>query len=172
MDGIAMHNIKVLLLNQNYEPLTVVSAQKAIILFYLQKAEIIEHRDRWVRSQHLTLPMPSIIRLLRYIHIPHKQVELSRRNILKRDNFRCQYCGTTKGPFTVDHVIPRTLGGMDSWDNLVCACVSCNNKKGDRTPERADMKLLKKPRRPSHIFFIQNFMGQNEECWKPYIFMN
>ncbi|MBN2357414.1 HNH endonuclease [candidate division KSB1 bacterium] len=167
-----MLNVKVLLLNQNYEPLTVVSAKKAIVLFYLEKAEIIEKRDWLVRSQHLAFPLPSIIRLLRYIYIPHKHVELSRRNILKRDNFRCQYCLTTKGPFTVDHVVPRTLGGADTWENLVCACVSCNNKKGNRTPERANMKLLKKPRRPSHIFFIQNFMGIGEECWKPYIFMN
>ena len=167
-----MQNVKVLLLNQNYEPLTVVSAKKAIVLAFLDKAEIIERRERWVRSQHLAFPLPSIIRLLRYIHIPHKHVELSRRNILKRDNFRCQYCATSKGPFTVDHVLPKTVGGMDSWENLVCACVHCNNRKGNRTPDQANMRLLKNPRRPSHIFFIQNFMGLGEECWKPYIFMN
>ncbi len=167
-----MQNVKVLLLNQNYEPLTVVSAQKAIILAFLEKVEIVEKHDCWVHSQHMAFPLPSIVRLLRYIRIPHQHVELSRRNILKRDNFRCQYCGTTRGPFTVDHVIPKVRGGSDSWDNLVCACVRCNNRKGDRSPEQANLRLMKAPRRPSHLFFIQHHMGISEDCWKPYIFLN
>ncbi len=170
--GSSMQNVKVLLLNQNYEPVTVVSAQKAIILTFLEKVEIVERHDRWVHSQHTALPLPSIVRLLRYIRIPNQHVELSRRNILKRDNFRCQYCGTTKGPFTVDHIIPKVKGGGESWENLVCACVRCNNRKGDRTPEQANLKLVKSPRRPSHLFFIQHHMGVSDDCWKPYIFLN
>jgi len=167
-----MLSAKVLLLNQNYEPLTVVSAKKAIILVYLRKVEIVEKRDRLVRSQRLAFPLPSIIRLLCYIHIPRKKVELTRRNILRRDRYRCQYCGTTKGPLTVDHIIPRTKGGIDSWENLVSACVKCNNKKGNRTPEEAGMKLLQQPKRPSYLFFIQHLIGISEESWKPYLFMN
>ena len=163
---------KVLLLNQNYEPMSVVSAKKAIILVFLQKVEIVEKRDLMIRSQHLALPLPSIIRLICYVRVPYKRVELTRRNILKRDSYSCQYCATKRGPFTVDHVIPKTKGGNESWENLVCACVRCNNKKGRRTPEEANMPLIRRPRRPSHLFFIQHFIGTNEECWKPYLFLN
>jgi 5-methylcytosine-specific restriction endonuclease McrA len=85
---------------------------------------------------------------------------------------RCQYCGFNHGPFTIDHVIPKRSGGLDTWENLVCACISCNNKKGDRTPEQANMPLLKTPRRPSHLFFIQSFLGHPDDSWKPYLFMN
>jgi 5-methylcytosine-specific restriction endonuclease McrA len=168
----AMLSASVLLLNQNYEPMTVVSAQKALILVYLEKVEIVEKRDRLVRSPRVSIPLPSIIRLIRFIHVPRKRVELTRRNILKRDQFRCQYCGTSHGLLTIDHVIPRTKGGTDSWDNLVCACVRCNTKKGGRTPEQINMKLLQKPKRPSYLFFIQHFIGISEDSWKPYLYMN
>ncbi|RPH95902.1 MAG: HNH endonuclease, partial [Calditrichaeota bacterium] len=127
-----MMSAKVLLLNQNYEPLCVVSARKAIILFYLQKVEIIESRSQLVRSQFLAYPLPSVIRLTCFVHIPQKRVELNRGNIMRRDGYACQYCGHKKGALTIDHVLPRTRGGDDSWENLVCACVNCNNKKGDR----------------------------------------
>ena len=166
-----MLSSKVLLLNQNYEPMSVVSAKKAIILFYLQKVEIIEKRDRMVRSQKVAFPLPSIVRLLCYVHIPRKKVELTRRNILKRDGYRCQYCGTNRGPLTVDHVIPRTQGGLDTWENLVCACVACNNKKGSKTPEQARMRLLKQPRKPNYLFFMQYLIGVSEDSWKPYLFL-
>lgn len=167
-----MMTAKVLLLNQNYEPLTVVSAKKAIILFILQKVEIIEKRDQLVRSQYVALPLPSVIRLTCYVRVPRKRVELNRGNLLRRDNHQCQYCGTHKGPLTVDHVLPRTRGGDDVWENLVCACVKCNNKKGNRTPDEADMPLMKRPRRPNFLFFMQYFIGISEESWRPYLYMN
>ena len=167
-----MLGAKVLLLNQNYEPMSVVSARKAIILFYLQKVEIIEKRNLLVRSQRLSYALPSIIRLLCYVQIPRKRVELTRRNILKRDGFRCQYCGTRKNPLTVDHVIPRIQGGGDSWENLVCACVLCNNKKGSKTPEQAHMPLIKKPRKPNYLFFMQYLIGVSDDSWKPYLYLN
>lgn len=167
-----MLNAKVLLLNQNYEPLTIVSAKKAIILVYLEKVEIIEKRDRLVHSQYRALPLPSIIRLVCYVCVPKKKVELTRRNIIKRDNYRCQYCASTRGPLTVDHVVPKTRGGVDNWENLVCACVTCNNKKGNRTPEQAHMPLLRRPKRPTYLFFIQNFLGSCEDTWKPYLFLS
>lgn len=166
-----MLSSKVLLLNQNYEPMSVVTAKKAIILFYLQKVEIVERRDWMVRAQNVAIPLPSIVRLLCYVHIPRKNVELSRRNILRRDNHRCQYCGTKRDPLTVDHVIPRRQGGQDSWENLVTACVKCNNKKGNRTPEQANMPLLKKPKRPHYLYFMQYLMGVSEESWKPYLYL-
>jgi len=163
---------QVLLLNRNYEPMSVVSAKKAVVLFYLQKVEIIEQHDAVVRSVTISIPLPSIIRLVRYTPIPRKRIVLSRRNILKRDGQRCQYCGTTKPPLTIDHVIPKNRGGKDTWENLVCACVRCNNKKGNRTPEEAGINLLAVPRRPSQLYFIQHFVGVRDSRWKPYLFMN
>ena len=167
-----MMSKKVLLLNQNYEPMSVVTAKKAIILLYLQKVEIIEARAQLVRSQYLALPLPSVVRLTCYVRVPKKRVELNRGNVLRRDTYRCQYCGTKKGPLTLDHVLPKTRGGADSWENLVCACVTCNNKKGNRTPDEANMILLKKPKKPNYLFFMQYFIGISEQSWKPYLYMN
>ncbi|MEE4310501.1 MAG: HNH endonuclease [candidate division KSB1 bacterium] len=164
---------QVLVLNQNYEPMTITDAKKAIILIYLGKAELVEKHDSLlVRSVTVALPMPSIVRLTRYISVPRKRIVLSRKNIVKRDGHRCQYCGTTHGPITVDHVIPKGRGGKDTWENLVCACTRCNNKKGNRTPEEANMTLARRPQKPSHIFFIRYFIGKLDNRWKPYLFMN
>lgn len=162
---------KVLLLNKNYEPLTVVNAQKAIILLYLEKVEMIEKRNYLIRSRYQAFPLPSVIRLVNFVRVPKKRVELTRHNVFKRDGYQCVYCGTRKGPFTIDHVVPRTSGGTDSWENLVCACVNCNNKKGSKTLDRANMLLLRTPKKPSYLFFIQHFFGRYEDCWKPYLFM-
>ncbi|MFX0141549.1 MAG: HNH endonuclease [Candidatus Hodarchaeota archaeon] len=168
-----MLKAQVLVLNQNYEPMSITNAKKAIILIFLGKAEIIEnHNNLMVRSINLSLPLPSIVRLTRYISVPRKRIVLSRKNIIKRDNHQCQYCGTTIGPVTVDHIIPKDRGGEDTWENLVCACTKCNNKKRNRTPEEAKMMLLKKPQKPSHIFFIRYFIGKLDKSWKPYLFMN
>ncbi len=160
---------KVLLLNQNYEPLTVVTAKKAIILIYMQKVEIVEQYDLVVRSCHTVMAVPSVVRLLYFVKIPFKRVELTRRNIMKRDRYRCQYCRSTQS-LTIDHVVPKTKGGTDTWENLVCACVRCNNKKGDRTPDQTRMKLIKKPKRPHHLYYIHCIVGVNEQSWKPYLF--
>ena len=161
-----------LILNQSYEPVSICSAKKAIILIFLTKAEIVAKRDgRVVRSINYSMPFPSVIRLARYIKVPFKKIELSRRNILKRDGFRCQYCGTKSHELTIDHIIPKSRGGSDSWDNLVSACKSCNNKKADRTPEESGLHLIKRPRRPHHILFITQYMGKVDENWKPFLFM-
>ncbi len=166
-------NRNVLIVNQNYEPMSVISAKKAVVLIYLGKAEIIERHPRLeVRSVRLAMPFPSIVRLVSFVSIPRKRVVLSRKNIIKRDSGRCQYCGSLQKPLTVDHVLPKNRGGEDSWENLVCACVWCNNRKGNRTPEEARMPLMRKPQRPNHIFFMQHFVGVVDERWKPYLFMN
>ncbi|MGC8654298.1 MAG: HNH endonuclease, partial [Candidatus Kryptoniota bacterium] len=120
-----------LILNQNYEPLTICNWKKAVVLLYLGKAEIVERSDgKMLHSVSTTIPMPSIVRLSVFYRVPHKRVILSRKNILRRDGNRCQYCGRGDLPLTVDHIIPKTRGGEDSWENLVCACIRCNNKKG------------------------------------------
>jgi 5-methylcytosine-specific restriction endonuclease McrA len=162
---------RVLVLNQNYEPMSICSARKAIVLLYLDKVEMIERNHDVVRSISRTLPLPSIVRLNRLIQVPRKRILLNRRNIIKRDSHACQYCGSDKGPFTVDHVVPKHQGGQDTWENLVCACVDCNTKKRNRTPPEASMHLTRKPRKPGYLFFIQNLVGIPDERWKPYLFM-
>jgi 5-methylcytosine-specific restriction endonuclease McrA len=162
---------RVLVLNQNYEPMSVCSARRAIILLYLEKAEMIERNHEMVHSVSTAMPLPSIVRLHRLIQVPRKRILLNRKNIIKRDKHRCQYCGTASGPVTVDHIIPKQRGGRDTWENLVCACVRCNTKKGNNTPKEAGMLLRRKPRKPGYLFFIQHLVGIPDERWKPYLFM-
>ncbi len=165
-------NNNVLVLNQNYEPMSICSARRAFLLMYLGKAEMIEtHNGVKIRSVLTSYSLPSIVRLDRYIRAPRKSVVLTRKNVLIRDGHTCCYCGSIKGPMTVDHIIPKNRKGADSWENLVCACDKCNNKKGDRTPKAAGMKLLRKPIRPNHITYIQRFIGNVDDRWKPYLFM-
>lgn len=165
---------RVLVLNQSYEPISICSAKKALLLLLTTKAELVEKKDGFVlHSVRSDFPLPSIIRLSRFINIPRKRIELSRKNILRRDGYRCQYCGTYSTNLTVDHIIPKSRGGSDTWENLVAACISCNNKKGNRTPEEAGMKLINKPRKPNHIIFIKSFVGNAiDENWKPYLFVD
>ncbi|MBD3257795.1 HNH endonuclease [candidate division GN15 bacterium] len=166
-------NRNVLMLNQNYEPLTVCSARRAVVLLFQGKAEMIEPADGLkIRTVKNAYRLPSVVRLWQYRRVPFKRIMLTRKNVIMRDNHRCQYCGTTKGPMTIDHVIPKRLKGADTWENMVCACVKCNNKKGDRTPEKAGMTLRRKPARPSHITFIQRYVGITDVRWRPYLFMD
>lgn len=163
----------VLVLNQNYEPLSVCTVKRAIVLVYLGKAEIIEKHDGYmIRSVSLSFQVPSVVRLGFYIKVPNKRILLTRKNIIKRDGHRCQYCGQNHGSMTVDHVIPKIYGGNDTWENLVCACLKCNNIKGNRTPEQAELKLLRRPKRPNHITFIQQFIGISDQRWKQYLFLD
>jgi 5-methylcytosine-specific restriction endonuclease McrA len=162
----------VLVLNQSYEPISVCNLRKAVVLLFLDKAQMVAELDgKQLRSVNASYPYPSVIRLNQYKRIPYKNVLLSRKNILRRDGHRCQYCGTTSPPLTVDHVLPRSLGGRDTWENLVTACVRCNNRKGNRTLEHSGLKLRSVPRRPSHVAFIMHSVHTVEELWKPYLFM-
>ena len=166
-------NSKVLVLNQNYEPMSVCNVRKAIVLLFLGKAELIESQQgKLLHSISMSIPFPSVVRLGFYIRVPYKKIILSRKNVLRRDSHRCQYCGRGDLPLTVDHVMPRSRKGEDSWENLVCACVHCNNRKGDRTAEEAYMPLLKRPAKPNHVTFIKHFVGNVDDRWKPYLFMN
>ena len=166
-----MLNGKVLVLNQNYEPITICNARRAVVLTYLGKAEIIcTVENKVIRSVYRTFEYPSVVRLVIFVRVPFKKIILSRKNIIRRDNHRCQYCGISTN-LTIDHIIPKSKGGEDSWENLTAACIKCNNKKGDRTPEEAKMQLYNKPKKPSHITFIKNFAGKIDKDWKPYLFM-
>lgn len=166
-------NRNVLMLNQNYEPLTVCSARRAIVLLFQGKAEMVESADGLrVHSVSSSYALPSVVRLSEYRRVPFRYIMLTRKNIIMRDGHRCQYCGTSRGSMTIDHVIPRKLHGADTWENMVCACIKCNNLKGDRTPDQAGMYLVKKPKRPSHITFIQRYLGANDHRWRQYLFMD
>ena len=163
---------KVLVLNQDYQAITVCTVQRAFILVLLNKAEMIsnqeEHKLRSVRGE---FDYPSIIRLARYVNIPFRKVSLSRQNIFKRDGYRCMYCGTRES-LTMDHVLPKSRGGRDTWKNLVTACQKCNSWKGDRTPDEAEMPMIQRPFRPTHIMYLRDFSGKIHDAWKPYLYMN
>ena len=166
-------NTQVLVLNQSYEPVCLCSTRKAFILIFLMKAEMIAKRDGTViRSVKKSFPMPSVIRLSGYIRVPYKKIELSRKNIIRRDNGRCQYCGEKRSDLTIDHIIPKSRDGTDSWENLVAACKPCNNKKGSRTLEEAGLTLISKPVRPHHIIFFRQQDGKVDASWRPFLFMD
>lgn len=161
------------MLNQNYEPLSICNVKKAIGLIFLDKVEVVHTSDsRVLRSVSKIFPLPSVVRLSYYVKVPFKNIILSRKNILRRDNHQCQYCGNGHNNLTLDHIVPKSRRGEESWENLVCACVECNNRKGDRTPDEANMKLLKKPIRPNHVTFLRHFVGNVNDGWKPYLFMH
>lgn len=159
----------VLVLNQDYRPLTICSLQKGFLLVYLDKAEIIsEIEGKRLRTVSTSYPAPSVVRLGRYVNMPYKSVELSRVNIFKRDGYECQYCGENKD-LTLDHLVPRSRNGRSTWKNLVTACKRCNARKGDYSPEEAGLLLKSKPFKPSFIMFLRDFSGFDYDEWKPYL---
>jgi 5-methylcytosine-specific restriction endonuclease McrA len=159
----------VLVLNQDYSPFTVCTVQRAFLLVFLSKAELLTGAvNQTLRTVTTSYPMPAVIRLHQYIHIPYRGVVLTRQNIFKRDEFTCQYCGSIKD-LTLDHVIPRSRGGKSTWKNLITACKMCNAKKGNYTPQEAGMFLSKLPYKPSYIIFLRDFSGMIRDEWKPYL---
>jgi len=161
----------VLLLNQNYEPLTILRVRRAITLLVLNKVDLIENEDgRMLHSISLAFPVPSVIRLKYFVHIKRKEISLTKKNIIKRDNHQCQYCGKKAGMMTTDHIIPKARGGDDSWENLVCACLECNNRKGNKTLHDKRMRLIRKPKRPNYFTFVLNEIGSPNAKWQPFLF--
>ena len=163
---------RVLVLNQDYSPLTVCTAERAFLLIYADKAERVhDDPDLTLRTVSSEFKIPSVIRLQKYIYVPYKSVLLSRQNVFKRDRHQCQYCGSTKD-LTLDHVMPRSRGGDSTWHNLTTACKKCNSYKGDRTPEEAEMPLSTQPFKPSYVMFVRNFSGFTSEEWLTYLGTN
>ena len=167
-----------LLLNATYEPLKVVHWRKAVTLWCQGKVEVISVYDREIRSVSISFKLPSVIRLLRYIRIKRRfdYVPFSRANIYARDDHRCQYCGdmfsTSELPF--DHVIPVAQGGRKAWENIVTSCITCNRRKGGRTPGEARMHLVRSPRRPERVPAIRITIGLRNapESWRDYLYWN
>ncbi len=142
-------NEPVLILNVNFEPLHVCSIKRAFGLLLAGKAEIILNGRGYLHSSARQFEIPSVIRLGYMVRRPRPRVSLSKREILRRDNYTCQYCGRRTNMLTIDHVVPRHLGGDHSWHNLVAACGPCNRRKGGHTPEQANMSLRRHPFEPS-----------------------
>ena len=162
----------VLVLNQDYQAIGICSAERAFVLVFLQKAEmLVDNPELRLKSISREFSFPSIIRLRRYIRIPYKSVNLSRHNVFRRDNNRCVYCNS-KDALTIDHVVPKSMGGRDAWDNLVTACQKCNAKKGNMTPEEAGMEMRHQPFRPSFVMYLSHFSGNLQDAWKPYLYMS
>lgn len=165
---------RVLVLNASYEPLSLISVQRAVVLLLRQKAEAIENDlERYLRSERASLPVPLVIRLVHYVAIPRRlKIPLTRKTLLSRDEYTCQFCGTMTGPLTVDHVLPRSRGGMTSWENCVAACLRCNHRKGNKTPDEAGMRLSRSPRRPdfTHMAFIILGDARHNEIFQRYLY--
>lgn len=160
----------VLVLNASYEPLNITTWRRAMVMLLKGKAEGLEHDPaRWVRGDLL---LPTVIRLRQFVRVPYREMPLTRRNLFQRDNHRCQYCGCTGQPLSVDHVVPRSRGGSDSWDNVTTACLPCNVRKGNRTPREAGMPLARRPHRPLNGLSFeatrQICSGRNRE-WAKYV---
>lgn len=165
---------KVLVLNKNFFPLCVVNIKTAIRLIFAEKAEIMDDQytsytiESWqkqidttdkqvIRTPNQTYALPEVIKLTEFDQIISKPINLTRQNIFLRDDYECQYCGASS-KLTIDHVIPKsrikefnlTKQQMNSWENMTTSCQKCNNKKDNKTPKEAGMKLTKKPKRPTH----------------------
>ncbi len=164
----------VLVLNATYEPLNVVSWQRAICLVVTDKAEIVEATEDVLRSRYLEIKRPLVIRLRMYVKFPRSwSIALGRQTVLARDRYTCQYCGDTPGKrhLTIDHVVPRAQGGETRWQNVVAACEPCNRIKDDRTPEQAGMPLARKPAVPRYLAVILLADVNRPMEWDKYMFV-
>jgi len=169
----ALHR-PVLVLNASYEPVNICAARRALVLILKGVASAEAHAGDFIHASRREFALPSVIRLLEYRRIPHQTRALSRKNILIRDRYTCQYCHKTfaGAELTLDHVVPRSRSGETSWENLVACCHGCNNRKGNRTPEEAGMRLLRYPR-PFSLHTSRHLMrlvGRADEQWRKYLF--
>ncbi len=163
-----------LMLSQGYEPIKVVSWQRAITLLTLGKVEVIEEYDREVRSTSVVFKMPAVVRLLSAFKRRKRQIRFSRINIYGRDKYRCQYCNQklTMSKCTYDHVVPRSQGGITKWSNIVTCCEPCNLKKGGRTPQQAGMPLRTRPTRPTWVPVLAFQVSRENapSAWASYLY--
>ena len=159
----------VLLLNQNYQPLNVCSARRAIVLMSKGKAEVIVAGVGEITGATSVFEIPSVVRLFYMVKKPLVRRRLSRRALFYRDNFTCQYCGTPTRKLTIDHIVPRCRGGSHQWDNVVSACVPCNHKKAENLLSETSMALLSIPSSPKPNPYYMFYHRNIEHDWKPFI---
>lgn len=162
-------NTSVLVLNQNYEPLNVCNARRALVLVGGGKAEVVEEADGVLRTVARAFRIPSVIRMRYFIRRPRPLARLSRREVFARDQFTCQYCNKRSSELTLDHVIPRRRGGNHAWENLVSACRACNHRKAGRTPQEARMRLHRRPVRPAaSLHSLLSADLEKRPTWRPF----
>ena len=161
--------MRTLVLNAGYEPLTVVSFKRALVLVMNEKATVIERiEDDPVWGMGRSYDRPAVIILSRYVRVPAgRRVPVTRRGVLRRDANRCGYCG--KSASTIDHILPRSRGGRDSWENLVACCLRCNNTKSDRTPQEMGWQLRSTPRPPHGSSWTVRGTETRDPRWEPYL---
>lgn len=163
-------NAPVLILNVNFEPLHVSNTKRALGLLLSGKAELIMNGRGTIRTNTAVFEIPSVIRLSYMIKRPRMRVNLTKREVLRRDNYTCQYCGRQTKQLTIDHIVPRHAGGGNEWRNLVAACQNCNRQKGGRTPEQANMRLRRPPfePKPSAMYLFGHYLPHRDE-WEPFL---
>jgi len=198
MEESSVLNCHVLVLNKHYMAIRIINVKRAISLLFREMAEVISLEEGsftnydfsswveiselksqfepdkydWLHTVRLSIAVPRIIRLLFFDRLPRKEVTLNRRNIFARDQNRCQYCGKkyATSDLSLDHVVPRNMGGQASWENLVCACLKCNVKKGGRPPEQSHLKLIAKPVKPKRSPVINiNLSDGRYRSWKQFL---
>ena len=162
---------RVLVLNASYEPINVCTTRRAAVLLLKERAEMLERNKGELHSERLTLERPCVIRLMRYVRIPrdvHRR-KITRKAVLARDAWTCQYCGHEASGLTVDNVIPRSRGGLSVWENIVASCAPCNRRKGNRTPHEARMHPANTPKPPGPTVFIRIAAPRVPVAWEPYL---
>lgn len=165
-------NHEVLVLNSDYEPLNICNLRRAISLVFRGKVDVLHHDGKMVHTISGSFTSPSVVRLRSHIRRPMPELRLSRRSIFARDNYTCQYCGTPSKELTIDHIMPKRVGGPTSWENLVACCRKCNSRKGDKTLSQVGFKLKKEPRRPKFVPFISltKFVNSADNpIWRDYL---
>jgi 5-methylcytosine-specific restriction endonuclease McrA len=162
---------RVLVLNATYEPINVCTVRRAAVLVLKAKAEVLEHGSGELRSERFSLERPAVIRLVTYVRIPrdaHRR-RITRKAVLARDSWTCQYCGSRKPGLTVDHVVPRSRGGKSVWENIVASCASCNRRKGNRLPREVKMHPRTRPTAPGPTVFIRIASPTIPIVWQQYL---
>lgn len=163
---------EVLVLNSDYEPLNICNVRRAMNLVFGGKVDVLHENSLVLHTVSRQFRSPSVVRLKSHVKRPHPELRLSRRSILARDGYRCQYCGHSGHDLTVDHVVPKRLGGETSWENLVCCCKRCNTKKGDKTLAQVGFELKQQPKKPKYVPFIsltKFIAGARNEVWRDYL---
>jgi 5-methylcytosine-specific restriction endonuclease McrA len=171
----------VLLLNASFEPLTVIPHRRAMSLLMRERVDAATEDTTPVYGTHDVFHIPKVLRLRKYVNVPRRGARWSRRGVLERDQFTCIYCGVEAGSvrgnkllakrdFTLDHILPKSRSGKNTWGNTACACGNCNNRKGDRLPNEAGMKLLWEPKTPRVDYLVA--MGSIPDAWKIYLEMS
>ena len=147
---------QVLVLNAGYEPLSLVSVRRAVVLLLREKAEMLEATQQMLKSSTYSMPVPLVIRLVHYVRLPHRRVPPTRAAVMLRDTYTCQYCSDKPGQLllTVDHIIPRSRGGEHAWTNLVTACKRCNQRKGNALLDEVGMQLVRRPFEPTYVALV------------------